>query len=232
MGKIRWQFLGGLRPRFRARKKKRRGRPNQCVILPIPMQRIERDQLIPGAQRPRFFKKPPKKVHSQKNKNKNPKNHGAARETARALTPRTTARPARPRARFARQSRPLEVGVATAATAVCPIVAAAVAASSGRATSCPLLAKCCQKTRPSSPGARRRDLRSGGRGVVRAHEEHRLYQPPFGLSFRALPLALSCLARLQQETRDAPGMPESAPLAHGWVTDCAAASAVTVIRRV
>ena len=58
---------------------------------------------------------------------------------------RTTAPPARPRARFARRSRPLEVGVVTAATAVPPIAAAAVAASSGRATSFPLLAKCCQK---------------------------------------------------------------------------------------
>ena len=109
-------------------KKKRRGRPNQCVILSIPMQRIERDQLIPGAQRPRSFKKPPKKCTQEK----------------KIL--RTTAPPARPRARFARRSRPLEVGVVTAATVVAAIVAAAVAASSGRATSCPLLAKCCQKT--------------------------------------------------------------------------------------
>ena len=59
---------------------------------------------------------------------------------------RTTAPPERPRARFARRSRPLEVGVVTAATAVPPIVAAAVAASYGRAPSFPLLAKCCQKT--------------------------------------------------------------------------------------
>ena len=67
------QFLGGLRPRIRARKKKRRGRPNQCVALSISMQRIERDQLIPGAQRPRSFKKPPKKCTQEKKSQEPPR---------------------------------------------------------------------------------------------------------------------------------------------------------------